>query len=266
MKLKSMLKKTFLIAASLAALSTTAMVQADILQDIKDRKILRVAVPQDFPPFGSVGLNLKPQGIDIDVAQYIADKMSVTLELIPVTSANRIPYLQTKKADLVISSLGKNSEREKAIDFSIPYAPFFLGVFGEKGIDVTSVEGLKNKTVGVTRGAVEDLELEKIVSSSTTIQRFEDNNTTLSAYLSGQVSLIATGNLVATEISKRQPNRAPESKFMLKDSPCYIGMMKGEKALQSEVNGIISAAFADGTLNSISMKWLKAPLPKGFGA
>jgi polar amino acid transport system substrate-binding protein len=266
MTFKNMLKKTLLIAASLATLSITAMVQADVLQDIKDRKVLRVAVPQDFPPFGSVGLDLKPQGIDIDVAQYIADKMSVKLEIIPVTSANRIPYLQTKKADLVISSLGKNPEREKAIDFSTPYAPFFLGVFGEKGINVTSADDLSNKTVGVTRGAVEDLELEKIVSSSTTIQRFEDNNTTLSAYLSGQVSLIATGNLVATEIAKRQPNRAPESKFMLKDSPCYIGMMKGEKTLQSEVNSIIAAAFSDGTLNNISMKWLKAPLPKGFGA
>ncbi len=266
MKFKNIFKKTLLIAASLATLSAANIVQADVLQDIKDRKVLRVAVPQDFPPFGSVGLDLKPQGIDIDVAQYIADKMSVELELIPVTSANRIPYLQTKKADLVISSLGKNPEREKAIDFSTPYAPFFLGVFGDKEIQVKSADDLTNKTVGVTRGAVEDLELEKIVSSNTTIQRFEDNNTTLSAYLSGQVNLIATGNLVAAEIAKKQPNRAPESKFMLKESPCYIGMMKDESALQSEVNSIIAAAFSDGTLNSISMKWLKAPLPEGFGA
>ena len=57
-------------------------------------------------------------------------------EIIPVTSANRIPYLQTKKADLVISSLGKNAEREKVIDFSIAYAPFFSGVFGAKAIAV----------------------------------------------------------------------------------------------------------------------------------
>ena len=47
----------------------------------------------------------------------------------PVTSANRIPYLQTNKVDLVISSLGKNAERETVIDFSNAYAPFFNGVF-----------------------------------------------------------------------------------------------------------------------------------------
>jgi polar amino acid transport system substrate-binding protein len=72
--------------------------------------------------------------------------------------------------------------------------------------------------------------------------------------------------LVATEIAKRQPQRAPESKFMLKDSPCYIGMAKGEVALQAKVNELIKAALASGELNDISMKWLKAPLPKGFGA
>ena len=47
-----------------------------------------------------------------------------------MTSANRIPYLQTHKADLVISTLGKNAEREKVIDFSRAYSPFFQAVFG----------------------------------------------------------------------------------------------------------------------------------------
>ena len=75
-------------------------------------------MPQDFPPFGSVGTDMTPRGYDIDMAKLIAKKMGVKVELVPVTSANRIPYLQTNKVDLVISSLGKNAEREKVIDFS----------------------------------------------------------------------------------------------------------------------------------------------------
>ena len=63
------------------------------------------------------------------MANYIAKEMGVKIEIVPVTSANRIPYLQTQKVDLVISSLGKNPEREKAIDFSTPYAPFFRCVW-----------------------------------------------------------------------------------------------------------------------------------------
>ena len=84
------------------------------------------------------------------------------VEMIPVTSANRIPYLQTKKADLVISSLGKNPEREKVIDFSDAYAPFFSGVYGTKDVAVGKVEDLAGKTVGATRGAIEEQELTKI--------------------------------------------------------------------------------------------------------
>ena len=257
-----LVSKILIIAAGFSALNASA----DVLQDIKDRKLIRIAVPQDFPPFGSIGTDLKPQGIDVDIANYIAKEMGVKIEIVPVTSANRIPYLQTKKVDLVISSLGKNPEREKAIDFSTPYAPFFLGVFGSKDVSITKIEELAGKTVGVTRGSVEDLELEKYAPKSVNVRRFEDNNTTLTAYLSGQVNLIATGNLVATEIAKRQPQRAPESKFMLKDSPCYIGMAEGEVALQAKVNELIKKALASGELNNISMKWLKAPLPKGFGA
>jgi len=260
-RLAKFLGKTLIIAAGLSALNATA----DVLQDIKKRDLIRIAVPQDFPPFGSIGTDLKPQGIDVDMANYIAKEMGVDIEIVPVTSANRIPYLQTKKVDLVISSLGKNPEREKAIDFSTPYAPFFLGVFGSKDVNVSSIEELAGKTVGVTRGSVEDLELEKYAPKSVNVRRFEDNNTTLTAYLSGQVNLIATGNLVATEIATRQPKRAPESKFMLKDSPCYIGMAEGETALQAEVNRLIQKALVNGDLNKISMKWLKAPLPQGFG-
>lgn len=262
-KLSKLLSKAVIIAAAgFSALSASA----DVLQDIKDRNLIRIAVPQDFPPFGSIGTDLKPQGIDIDMANYIAKEMGVKIEIVPVTSANRIPYLQTKKVDLVISSLGKNPERERAIDFSMPYAPFFLGVFGSKDVSVTDISQLAGKTVGVTRGSVEDLELEKNAPASVNVRRFEDNNTTLTAYLSGQVNLIATGNLVAAEIANRQPRRAPENKFMLKDSPCYIGMAKGEVALQAKVNELIQKALASGELNDISMKWLKAPLPKGFGA
>lgn len=252
------------LTASLSMVSLVA--KASQLDVIKQQGVLKVAVPQDFPPFGSVGLDLKPQGYDIDMAQFLADELGVKLQLVPVTSANRIPYLQTRKVDLIISSLGKNAERKKAIDFTQPYAPFFLGVFGTDGEEVTSAEDLKGKVVGVTRGSVEDIELSKLVSKETVLKRYEDNNATLSAYLSGQVSLIATGNLVVTEIANRHPSKAPQVKFMLKNSPCYIGLMKGDVALQAKINELINKATEQGTLESISQKWLKASYPADLGA
>jgi polar amino acid transport system substrate-binding protein len=251
-------------AVLLMAQAASAM--ADQLQEIQQRGVLRVAVPQDFPPFGSVGTDLQPQGYDIDMAQYLADKMKLKLQLVPVTSANRVPYLQTNKVDLVISSLGKNTEREKAIAFSRTYAPFFLGVFGPKESVLTDAAQLDGKTIGVTRGAVEDMVLSDTAPKGTQIKRYEDNNTTLSAYLSGQVQYIATGNLVVSAIARQNPTKAPVAKFMLKDSPCFVGLRLGEPALKAKVDQLIEQALKDNTLNGLSEKWLKAPLPANFGA
>ncbi len=239
--------------------STTA--RADALADIQKKGVLRVAVPQDFPPFGSVSTDLHPQGLDIDVAKLIAKKMGVNIELVPVTSANRIPYLQTKKVDLVISSMGKNAEREKVIDFSAAYAPFFNGVFGPAELKVSGPTDLSGKTIGVTRGSIEDLELSKIAPTDATIKRYEDNNGTISAFLSNQVQLVATGNVVAAAIIAKNPPKKPETKFLIKDSPCVIGLNKDEKNLQDKVNAILAQVKSDGTLNALSLKWLGLPLP-----
>ncbi|MGA0532001.1 transporter substrate-binding domain-containing protein [Hansschlegelia sp. KR7-227] len=236
--------------------------RADALADIMARGSVRIAVPQDFPPFGSVGLDMAPQGYDIDVANMIGAKLGVKVELTPVTSANRIPYLQTNKVDLVISSLGKNPDREKVIDFSTAYAPFFNGVFAPASVDVKSAEDLAGKSVGVTRGSVEDLELSKIVPASATVKRYEDNNGTISSFLSGQVNVVATGNVVAAAILARNPPKKPELKFLIKNSPCYIGFNKDQPALKAKLDEILAAAKSDGTMNAIAQKWLKTDLPK----
>jgi polar amino acid transport system substrate-binding protein len=249
----------WIFAIALLCASWTA--GADALDDVMKSGVLKVAVPQDFPPFGSVGSDLKPVGYDIDTATLIAKKMGVKVELVPVTSANRIPYLQTKKVDLVISSLGKNPDREKVIDFSDAYAPFFNGVFGAADVKVAKVEDLAGMTVGVTRGSVEDLELSKMAPATATIKRYDDNNGTISSFLSGQVQVIATGNVVAAAIIAKNPPKKPETKFLIKNSPCFVGLNKDEPKLLAKVNAIIAESRKDGSLSVISTKWLGVPLP-----
>ncbi|WP_142847731.1 transporter substrate-binding domain-containing protein [Telmatospirillum sp. J64-1] len=259
------MRKVFAALGMVAALGVTATTaqaqQGGALERIQQSGVLRVAVPQDFPPFGSVGPDMKPVGYDIDTAQLIATEMGVKLELVPVTSTNRIPYLTTNRVDLVISSMGKNEEREKVIDFTDAYAPFFNGVFGPQDVQVAKAEDLSGKVVGVTRGSVEDIELSKIIPANVTVQRYEDNNGTISAFLSGQVELIATGNVVAASILERNPPRKPEVKFLIKNSPCYVGLNKNETALREKVNEILAKAKSDGSLEQIAQKWLQSGLP-----
>lgn len=203
--------------------------------------------------------DLEPQGLDVGMTLYIGAKLGVKVELIPVTSANRIPCLQTRKADLVISTLGKNVERGKVIDFTVAYSPFFQAVFAARTLPVKSFADLAGKTVGVTRGAMEDMELSKLAPSATEIKRFEDNNATVSAFVSGQVVAMATGASVAGNMIARNPQLGTEYKFVLKDSPNFIGVGKGEDKLRLKVNEVIAAAKASGDIDAMAKKWLGRP-------
>ena len=249
-----------LAGVALAALLQPSAARAQgALDSVLAKKSITIAIPTDFPPYGFVGTDMAPQGLDIDMARLIATKLGVKVELVPVTSANRIPYLQTRKADLVISTLGKNPEREKVIDFTIAYSPFFQAVFAPKNVVIKSASDLAGKSIAVTRGAIEDLELSKVAPPAADIKRFEDNNATVSAFVSGQVQVIATGASVAGNLMARNPQLSVEYKLLLKDSPNFIGVAKGEDKLRLKVNEIIQAAKADGELDRLAVKWLGRP-------
>jgi polar amino acid transport system substrate-binding protein len=254
-------KRLFLATAvALGAFASLGAAQAQTaLDDVMKAKTIKIAIPTDFPPYGFVGTDLQPQGLDIDTAKLIASKLGVKVELVPVTSANRIPYLQTRKADLVISTLGKNAERLAVIDFTAAYSPFFQAVFAPKSLAVSSFADLAGKSIGVTRGAIEDQELTKLAPATADVKRFEDNNATVSAFVSGQTQLIATGASVAGNMMARNPQLGAEYKLLLKDSPNFIGVAKGEDALRLKVNEIIIAAKQSGEIDAMAKKWLGRP-------
>jgi polar amino acid transport system substrate-binding protein len=261
----SLQRRPFIALALATTVGLGALVQApavhaqSALDGVMAKKSITIAIPTDFPPYGFVGTDMAPQGLDVDVAKLIAAKLGVPVELVPVTSTNRIPYLQTHKADLVISTLGKNPEREKVIDFTIAYSPFFQAVFAPKNMSIKSAADLAGKSVGVTRGAIEDMELTKIAPPTADVKRFEDNNATVSAFVSGQVQTIATGASVAGNMMARNPQLSVEYKLLLKDSPNFIGVAKGDDKMRLKVNEILTAAKASGDLNKLALKWLGRP-------
>lgn len=253
----SLNKRTFALALATGALLAASGVQAQTaLDDIMKAKVLKVAVQTDSAPYGFVGTDLKPIGLDIDMANLIGKKLGVPVELVVVVSASRIPALQTKKADLVIATLGKNPDREKVIDFSSAYSPFFQAVFGPKNIPVKSFADLAGKSVGVTRGAMEDQELGKVAPTGVDTKRFEDNNATIAAFTAGQVQFVALGASVAGNMMTKNPQLSAEYKLLLKDSPNFIGIAKGEDKLKAKVNEIIADAKKSGELEAMAKKWL----------
>jgi polar amino acid transport system substrate-binding protein len=258
-------RRTFLhavmAASAVVALLPGRPAHADVLANIPKAGVIRVAIPNDFPPFGSLGPDLKLQGYDIDMAGLIAKELGVKAELVPVTSTNRIPFLTTGKVDVVISSLGKNAERAKVIDFTQAYAPFPKSVYGPKDVSIKGPADLAGKTIGVTRGSTEDLALSAVAPASATIKRYEDNNATAQSYLIGQVQLVTVGNIVANAVNERTKLRQLDLKFPVEDTPCYVGVAKGEPALLDKVNAAITKLKTDGRLNDLSQRWIKMPLP-----
>lgn len=244
---------------ALATLCTGAVHASSVLEQIESTKKVRIAIPTDYPPYGMVGIDMKPQGLDIDMARYVADKLGAKVELVPVVSANRVPYLQTGKVDLVISTLGKTEERAKVVDFSHSYSPFFQALFAPKGLEIKDWSDLSGKTVSVTRGAMADSELSKVAPAGTQIRRFEDHIGTVAAYTSGQVQAIATSAGEGDAINRQAPKLGNELKLILKVSPNYIGVKKGETALLERINAIVLEAKNSGELDSLSQKWLKQP-------
>lgn len=257
-----MFTKTLKVAAAALALALplSAPAQAD-LADILESGVVKIAVPENFPPFGALGPEGEHVGYDVSVAKLIAEDLGVELELVPVVSKQRIPFLETDRVDLVISTMGANPSRAKSIWFSAAYAPFYSGAFAAAEKPITSAADLGGMKVGLTGGTLEDLELTKVAPEGTEIIRFGDNAATQAAFVSGQVDVLVAGNTLAAAIAESNPELGVSRKFIIKDSPAFIGVKKGNYDLLQWVNVFILHKKLGGDLNEISLEWLGQPLP-----
>jgi polar amino acid transport system substrate-binding protein len=251
---------------ALVLAQTSDQIEAEVsrvgaLDKIIDAGVVRIAVPSDLPPFGSRSPGGQLNGYDIDVARMLAEALGVRHELVPVTSSDRIAALLTLRADLVVANLGVSPERAKSIAFSSPYAPFFIAVYGATELAVKEAADLKARKLAVTRNTIEDRALTKLGVEGADILRFDDNEKTLDAFITGQAELLATGNVVAAALVKRASDRKIEAKFVLQDSPASIGVRRDEPGLLHWVNVFVFSKKLNGELDQISRKWLGGPLP-----
>jgi polar amino acid transport system substrate-binding protein len=225
------------------------------------RGVIRIGVPDDLPPFGARNEGGELEGYDIDIANLLAKDLGVRAELVPLKSGNRVASLLTHRVDLLVANLGVNPERAKSLAFSTPYAPFFSGVFGAPGLAAASPAELAGKRIAVTRDSLEDKELSAMAPGTAEILRFDDNRATLDAYLAGQADLLATGNVVVADLAKRQPDKAIERKFVIRQSPPSIGVPRDQPHLLNWVNVFVFHKKLTGELDALAQRWFGEPLP-----
>jgi polar amino acid transport system substrate-binding protein len=238
-----------LIAGTVLAAFTSAAL-ADQLDDVRAAKKIRVAIDLGSPPFGMNDASMNATGSDVETARLLAKDLGVELEIVQTTGANRIPFLQTGKADLVISSLSVTPEREKVIDFSTPYAQIQAVVAAPKAMAIKSFADLAGKRVATARGTTND-RLATEGAKGAQIVRFDDDSTLVTAIASGQVEIFATSPSIVKTVAGKAPALGVETKFVMQSFPLGVGMRKGESKLQAWINQWVAKNMENGKLTEI---------------
>jgi polar amino acid transport system substrate-binding protein len=242
------------IAIAFALFAALQSARAD-LQQILAQGVIHIGTQLDSPPFGLIDANGKPTGMDVELGEMIAKALGVKYDLVQDTGANRIPYLLTKKVDILISAIGVTPQRATQIMYTAPYADAYIGVFGPTKFKVTDPSQLGSLTIACTQGTTQDIWLSHLAPQAH-IVRFQDDATSGTAFMSGQTDLIATLNTVADAFAKREPSLGIGLKFKLRDSPAHIALRQGDFALLQWLNTYLFYIKVDGELQQLGLKWL----------
>ena len=153
--------------------------EQSVLEKIKTRDKLIVGVKTDSKPFGYKNEQGEIVGYDVDIAKKNAEDIlgdSSKLELVEVTSSNRIMKLTSGEIDLLISSMTINSQRRKAVNFSMPYYATGQALMIRKGDIIKSFADLEDKAIGVVIGTTSEQTIKEFAPRATikTVQTYKE--------------------------------------------------------------------------------------------
>lgn len=144
------------ITASLIGLAAWggAWAQTDTLTKVKQKGTIVVGVKNDYKPWGYLDPSGKIIGLEIDLAEDVAKRLGVKLEMLPVTAANRMEFLQQGRIDLVIATMGDTEARRKVVGMVEPnYYAGATNVLAPKAAGLRNWNDLKGKKVCAVQGA-----------------------------------------------------------------------------------------------------------------
>ena len=239
-------------AASSEAASTSAA--AGELATVETGK-LTMATNAAFPPYEMTTDAGEFEGIDIETAQAIADKLGLELQIDDMDFDAALLSVQQGKADIVMAGVTVTDERKAVMDFSDSYATGIQSIIVPEGSDITSPDDLAGKKIGTQRGTTgyiycsDDFGDENVVA-------YDDGLTAVQALNNGQVDAVVIDNAPAQEFVAANPGLVIlDTSYAEEDYA--IGMAKGS-SLEDAVNSVLEELKADGTLQSIVDKYITA--------
>ena len=242
------------VASSAAASSEAASAAATELTTVEAGK-LTMATNAAFPPYEMTTDAGEFEGIDIETAQAIADKLGLELQIDDMDFDAALLSVQQGKADIVMAGVTVTDERKAVMDFSDNYAPGIQSIIVPEGSDIASPDDLAGKKIGTQRGTTgyiycsDDFGDENVVA-------YDDGLTAIQALNNGQVDAVVIDNAPAKEFVAANPGLVIlDTSYAEEDYA--IGMAKGS-SLEDAVNAVLEELKADGTLQSIVDKYITA--------
>lgn len=176
-----------------SASSNTSATQARSLSDIKKSGKLKVAVFSDKAPFGYVDKDGTYQGYDVMLAERLAKDLGVKPEYTSVDPAARVDVLTSNKVDVVLANFTVTPERKEKVDFAKPYMKVALGVVSPNKAIISSVDGLKGKTLIVAKGTTAETYFDKHYPDLKLL-KFDQYADAYNALLDGRGDAFSTDN------------------------------------------------------------------------
>ena len=240
-------------SASSAAASTSAA--AGELTTVEAGK-LTMATNATFPPYEMTTDSGDIEGIDVDTAKAIAEKLGLELQIDDMDFDAALLSVQQGKADIAMAGITVTDERKAVMDFSDSYATGIQSIIVPEGSDIASPDDLAGKKIGTQRGTTgyiyctDDFGEDSVVA-------YDNGLTAVQALNNGQVDAVVIDNAPAKEYVAANPGlKVLETSYAEEDYA--IGMSKDNTALVEAVNAALEELKADGTLQSIVDKYITA--------
>ena len=239
-------------AASSEAASTSAAAELTTVEAGK----LTMATNAAFPPYEMTTDAGEFEGIDIDTAKAIAEKLGLELQIDDMDFDAALLSVQQGKADIVMAGVTVTDERKAVMDFSDSYATGIQSIIVPEGSDITSPDDLAGKKIGTQRGTTGYLYCSDDFGEDAVVA-YDNGLTAVQALNNGQVDAVVIDNEPAKAYVESNPGlKILDTSYAEEDYA--IGMNKSNTALLEAVNAALEELKADGTLQAIVDKYIKA--------
>lgn len=209
-----------------------------------------------FPPYEMTTDSGEFEGIDIETAQAIADKLGLELQIDDMDFDAALLAVQQGKADMVMAGVTVTDERQNVMDFTDSYATGIQSIIVKEDSDIASVDDLAGKKIGTQRGTTgylycsDDFGDENVVA-------YDDGLTAVQMLNNGQVDCVVIDNAPAKEFIAANPGLKLLDTAYVEESYA-IGVGKGNTELKDAINTALEELKADGTLQAIVDKYITA--------